>query len=587
LSTTEVSSYREGMAGADYLEILTGAPGARPMAASPSPRPKRKQSAKQKAASLRNLAMARAKGGRLTPAKKARSTENRGKGMAKGKKKQSKKARAASLKNLEKARKALRAKGHTGGKKKTKSPRTASRSTAKPAKPKTKPKAAKKPKAKKKGAMTKPRSSKPTKKPAMRAAPKVPSKVRPSAARTKPKPRRPAGSRQTPAQFHASMRNLAKARAARKRATKRHPVKPHSYPVKKKTVHVPGHLSWESRERGKGHKQTPAQRKASLANLKKARAAQKRGHRGGQTLAQHRASLQNLAKARAARKSASKRHPVSGYKYERKAGTRHVPGHLSWEHAGYYENPFSGVELFVGGFSGLVWFMLTDFVDRVIATHDLTDKGTKDASGHELYADNPPTSGDYAGVFNPTAICAPMNVWRWLAGGGMIVTPLIIGHFVTDPIGKSVFHGAFFGSTMRIGGKALIDLVAYVAMWNPFGQRLYDGEMRAQLLASNDQTDLASLPSAGLGNAGCECESCKTGVGACQAGTGTGWPSNVREAAPQNEGGGQPPAPPAPPPTLPEPTQPQASQPGYLAGVGVPLPLRSPFKWGEEKEEAA
>lgn len=503
----------------------------------------------------------------------------------KGKKKQTRKQRIASMKNLAKAQKALRAKGKT----KTKKPRTASRSTSKP-KPKAKPK---------KTAMTKSKSKAATKakRPAMRAAPKVPRGVRPAGRST---PRRPAGSKQTPAQYRASLRNLAKARSARKRASKRHPVKPHSYPVGSKTVRVPKHLSWEGREASKRGKQTPAQRRASLANLRKARAAQKHGHGGhgaretaraskGQTPAQRRASLRNLAKARAARKKAAKRHNVRGYSYNRKAGTRNVPGHLSWETAGYYENPFTGVELFVGGFSGLVWFMLTDFVDRVIATHDLTDKGTKDAAGHELYADNPPTSGDYAGVFNPTAICAPMNVWRWLAGGAMIVVPLAIGHFVPDPTAKSVFHGAFFGSTMRIGGKALIDLVAYGTMWTPFGQRLYDGEMRAQLLASSDQSDLASLPSAGLGNPGCECEACKVGVGACQAGAGMGWPSNVREVAPQMSDGGQPPAPPAPPPQAPQ-SEPGASEPGYLAGPIAALPARNPFVWGvrdREEEKAA
>jgi hypothetical protein len=152
----------------------------------------------------------------------------------------------------------------------------------------------------------------------------------------------------------------------------------------------------------------------------------------------------------------------------------------------------------------------------------------------------------------------------------------------------------FIAGLMRIGGKALIDLTAYVLMWNPFGQRLYDGEMRAQLLVSNDQTDLASLPSAGLGNPGCECESCKAGVGACQqgagAGTGTGWPSMSREP-PAVTDRGAPPPPPAPPPqSLPE-SQPGASQPGYLAGPGRALQQshRSPYGWGadEEKERAA
>lgn len=504
----------------------------------------------------------------------------------KGKKKQTRKQRIASMKNLAKAQKALRAKGKT----KTKTTRKASRSTSKPKHKKTA--------AKKKTAMTKSKSRKPTKakRPAMRAAPKVPRGVRPAG---RSKPRRPAGSKQTPAQHRASLRNLAKARAARKRASKRHPVKPHSYPVKSKNVHVPAHRSWESRERK--HKQSPAQRRASLANLRKARAAQKRGHRGhgaretaraskGQTPAQRRASLRNLAKARSARKKATQRHNVSSYSYNRKGGTRHVPGHLSWETAGYYENPFTGTEMFIAGFSGLVWFMLTDLVDRIVATHDLTDKGAKDAAGYELYADNPPTSGDYSGLFNPTAICAPMNGWRWAAGGLMVGAPLLLT-LIPEMHVKSAGQFMFFAAFLRVGGKAFIDLTAYALMRNPFGQRLYDGEMRAQVLASNDQTLLSSLPSAGLGNPGCQCENCTTGVGACQAGTGTGWPSNVREVAPSTStsDGGAPPPPPMPPPqSLPN-TEPGASEPGYLAGIAA-LPPRNPFAWGlrdEEKERAA
>jgi hypothetical protein len=568
--------------------------------------------------------------------------------MAKGKRKQTAKQRAASMKNLAKARAHALSKARRGGKKKlskgqkrsatkrTQQLRHLGRGHAK-------------------AKMQKRRVSRP---------PAVPSHVRPSGRKPSRRKtgRKPAGRSQK--QHAAAMRNLAKARRARKSAKSRHKVRPYKYGVRSKRVNVPKHMSWEARGKGKrkgkrGRKQTAAQRRASLRNLRKARAARRHGHasekrmgrkmtpakrrslaakrgartrrmnahweaarrsnkrraRAGrglqaseskgkakkrQTAAQRRASLRNLKKARSARKSATKRHPVRGYSYHRKGGTRRVKGHFSWERV--MENPLSGVGIFIGGFSGLVWFGVTDFVDRLVATHPLQSRGTLDASGHTLYADVPPTSGDYTGLFNATAITAPMNAWRWLAGVGMTGGPFLVS-WVIGPehiYWKDAFQGAGFGAMMRIGGKAIIDLLALLTMWTPLGEQLYDGEMRAQILNSNDLAPLASLPYAaspttpGVAGAGkpCgQCAQCKNGVGACNE-AGMGWPSMPNEASAQ---GGQAPAPPAPPPTITPGGGGGGTTSSPISGIAkapaLPEPFRSanPFLFGEvrEREEEA
>jgi hypothetical protein len=364
------------------------------------------------------------------------------------------------------------------------------------------------------------------------------------------KPKRSSGKRkQSPAQKTASLANLAKARRARKQAKaagKKHPVSSYSYHRPPARVHVPKHMSYE-------HKQSPAQRRASLKNLQKARAARRRG-----------ASEETRKKGHGKRQ----RYAMS--------------------------NPLGGVELLVGGFTGLLGFLGADFLDRVLATHALTDKGTKDANGVELYADNPPTSGSYTGLYNPTAIAAPMNALRWVAGLLVAIVPITIAQYVKSNVGRSTLQMFGFAAGLRVVGKGLIDLMAFLTKKTGFGQRLYDGEMRAAALKATGQgatptVPLSSLPSAGLGGVpkqglGCKCQEQQKPPPPA----GTGWPSYPREVAQaggQGGGGGggqaQPPAaqqlpPPPPPPPM------QAPPAPALEGVRP----RNPYHWGAQRDAA-
>lgn len=254
---------------------------------------------------------------------------------------------------------------------------------------------------------------------------------------------------------------------------------------------------------------------------------------------------------------------------------------------GAMENPMTGVELFVGSITGLFGFGVADAVDRLLATHALTDKNAKDANGYELYADNPPTTGDYTGLFNATAICSPMDWKRWVFGLVGASVPLTIAHFVSAPTGRAALQFFGFGYGIRIVGKGLIDGLAALTVHTGTGQRLYDGEMRAAVLKSNNgnnQADaLASLPSAGLGATKQLAAPCKD-CGPAGAKQGAGYPSMPREVAPTN----QPVQSKAPTPSgtypNPPPPPPEGFNPGPLTGVprnGVAA-KKNPYLWGAD-----
>jgi hypothetical protein len=278
----------------------------------------------------------------------------------------------------------------------------------------------------------------------------------------------------------------------------------------------------------------------------------------------------------------------SGRKGKRK-GSRKTRGHAFKR--GAMENPMTSGELILGGFTGLLGFLAADVVDRLLATHALTDKGTKDAQGNELYADNPSTTGDYTGLYNATAICAPMDVKRWLVGvGAMAGLPLLAAHFVKNDMARSGLQFFGFAAGVRIVGKGLTDLVAGMLTTNPIGQQLYDGEMRAAALKANNgnpaATALASLPSAGLGRP--RLGAAAPGCAPCADKTGAGYPSMPREvAAPAASTPAPGPAtqmapPPAPPPAPPAPAFP--NQVSTLTGAAG-APKLNRFAWGDPNSQ--
>ena len=212
---------------------------------------------------------------------------------------------------------------------------------------------------------------------------------------------------------------------------------------------------------------------------------------------------------------------------------------------GAMENPMTGVELFVGTFTGLLGFGTADVVDRIIATHALT---ASTSGSSTTYTDTPPTASPaqgtkatYGSLFNATAVCAPMNLPRWAAGLAISGVPIIIAHWVSAPVGRSALQFFGFGAGMRIVGKGMIDLLALITKSNATGMRLYGGEQRAQAIVTNDgsTSKLPSQATTGLGRSalaaapaghktGCGCQACGNTAPALAAApqrVGAGWPS--------------------------------------------------------------
>jgi hypothetical protein len=274
-----------------------------------------------------------------------------------------------------------------------------------------------------------------------------------------------------------------------------------------------------------------------------------------------------------------------------------------YESGGVMENPLSGVEWVVVAITGVAGFGTMDLIDRILATHALVEPlhpGTDPDSG-KLWGDLPPTTGSYAGLYNATAVLAPMDWKRWLAGIGVTATPIIVANFISAPIGRSAFQLFGIGAGLRFAGKAFQDFMAWALKKTGFGQRIFDGEMRAAALrgSKGDHVTMkGSFPISGLGaaeeqlpapdgvgaptngypggapeNTGIAgapcgtCINCRTGVGSCccpcQAGGGGGGggqhPSSGPSTGPMNPPSGPPRGGPMNPPSGPprgEPTNP-------------------------------
>lgn len=292
------------------------------------------------------------------------------------------------------------------------------------------------------------------------------------------------------------------AKSTKKKSTKKSPKRKSS---KKSHASKSGSKRKGSRK-GKGGRRTSLVRRAGSTSVRSDLTVNVRG-----------------AMSQPARKGKGKR---KGGK--RKGGGGKKKGSRAKEHY-MAENPLGAGEMILGGFTGVLGFIVGDGVDRFLASHALTDKNSKDASGNELFADSPPTTGSYSGLFNATAIAAPMDLLRWGVGLGVPLVVVLGGRMINNPLGRSGVQMFGFVWGVRTLGKGLTDLIAYMTRSKAFGQRLYDAEMRAaSMAAGTNGYPLASLPSTGLGRAGGKCcQNCAKGL-----------PCSGKEQAP---------APPAPP----------------------------------------
>lgn len=395
-------------------------------------------------------------------------------------------------------------------------------------------------------------------------------------------------------------RKARKSHAAPKRRKAR---KARKAPKRRRKARRRAAEEWRGDSAGHARAARKGWRKRKAKRAGKRKAARKSAGRKRQTAKQRAASLRNLRKARAARRGHGKSKPrkrsATRRRARRAAGTAHRASRAITTHKGpglssygrrrrAKRNPsqygLTGGELFVASIFGTLGFLGGDALDRFIATHALTDKGTKDSNGNELYADNPPTSGNYSGLFNPTAICAPMDLGRWAAGIGVPAAMFVTANFVKAPMVRASMQFAAFGWGVRVVGKGAIDAIAMLTKGMGTGQRLYDGEMRAAVLKANNgnqqAAELASLPSAGLGRPQLgkplgDCAPCEQkNLGYPSMPRETGGQSQTQAPTPQMTAPPPPPPPAAPPPNL-----------NMQNLTGVPKNgARNRFNWGYNDE---
>jgi len=273
----------------------------------------------------------------------------------------------------------------------------------------------------------------------------------------------------------------------------------------------------------KGHKKlTKAQRRAiSLRNLAKARAARKSGgtrkrRRSRKTEAVVAAPKRTRRRRksgspkkrrmtakqrRALSHAASKRRERPSRARTTKKGNLNVTVKLVQPRKGRKStsrkgssgrrrksNPIEGGAQWLAGLGGFVTGgVFVGFFDRLAATHPLV-AGTTGATG--AWNDSPATGQ----IYNAEAVAAPIwsNITRILVAAVSVVTPFGLAAAVKNPTGKTFLQMVGFGALAVTAVKGVNDVIA-MALLNDtsgFGGRVYAPEIMAQ-------TDLNALGATG------------------------------------------------------------------------------------------
>jgi hypothetical protein len=164
---------------------------------------------------------------------------------------------------------------------------------------------------------------------------------------------------------------------------------------------------------------------------------------------------------------------------------------------GAMENPVTGWELVVGLVTGAIGYTAADVIDRLITMRQRPDP--KDTTGK---------------TFLPMRfIEAPlMDDFLPRVGAGVAVagTPLVVAQFIKSPMGRSALQFFGFGAAVRLVGKAVDDLAAYLfkdSAVDSTGKKLFSGEIGQRTavgLSGAPCTNCGQYP--GLGGA-CGCRS--------------------------------------------------------------------------------
>lgn len=261
-------------------------------------------------------------------------------------------------------------------------------------------------------------------------------------------------------------------------------------------------------------KQSPAQRRASMRNLRKARSAREgtpvaaKARRRRRRVRHHRkarAAAPVVAARRRRRRVHRRRHAreaapvVTARRRRRRTGRgpnkkyyrRHTRGKRYARAGGMivHGNPLSMGEIIVGGVVGTVGYVASLGLDRYMATHAFTT-----ATGATTWTDVPGVGQSY----NWQATTAPMSLQRWAAGGALAVVPLLVSAKVKSPMAKTSIQLFGIGALIRVLGKGATDALAAMTGKSQFGQRLFGDEILAQNSAMDVKAMAALNPATSL-----------------------------------------------------------------------------------------
>ncbi len=118
------------------------------------------------------------------------------------------------------------------------------------------------------------------------------------------------------------------------------------------------------------------------------------------------------------------------------------------------ENPLSGGELALAFVAGSVGYLLSDVLDRYLATSS--------------------EAAQQAKISNADAVNTPPGIMRVLAQAGVAALPLIGAYFVRSPMARASLQGAGLGSLFHLGGQLFKSyMIPKLLPNNATAQRLY------------------------------------------------------------------------------------------------------------------
>lgn len=243
--------------------------------------------------------------------------------------------------------------------------------------------------------------------------------------------RRRTVAKQTRAQRRASLANLKKAHRMRRRRSRHHASEAPAKRLKPRRTTIRRNLKGKFRKKIQGYTHEAARRAAASRRRSKRRHGGKRRH-------YVKGHYSYEARRRSSRRR--RRHAHEFAAYARSRGRRHS---RKRRYAGALENPLGGIELAITILTGSVGFMAAEIADRMMAIRKGAPVVTLAVNGGKapqlpMYLDLP----------------------RLAVATGITAAPLVASTFIKSPTWRSALQTMGIGAGLRSMGNILVGLAA-------------------------------------------------------------------------------------------------------------------------------